>query len=105
LEDIATVKLNYRLPGDTAQKTLRYACPHNYEELRFISNDLQFASAITMFGLLLRNSKYAASASWSEIERIAKASKTPDDYLQNEFIELVEKAKKIYPKKGRKRNN
>ncbi|MBA3675299.1 MAG: DUF3520 domain-containing protein, partial [Chitinophagaceae bacterium] len=103
LEDIATLKLNYRLPNDTTQKNLQYVCLPNYEELRFISKDLQFASAITMFGLILRKSKYISNVSWNEMERIAKASINTNEYLQNEFIVLADKAKKHYPKTEQKK--
>ncbi len=103
LEDIATLKLNYRLPNDTTQKNMQYVCPPHYEEFGFISKDLQFASAITMFGLILRNSKYISNASWKEMERIAKASINTNDYLQNEFIVLADKAKKLSPKNEQKK--
>ncbi|HEV8080835.1 MAG TPA: von Willebrand factor type A domain-containing protein [Chitinophagaceae bacterium] len=103
LEDIATLKLNYRLPNDTTQKNLQYVCPPYYEEFRFISKDLQFASAITMFGLILRNSKYTSNVSWKEMERIAKASINTNDYLQSEFIVLADKAKKLYQKTEQKK--
>jgi Ca-activated chloride channel family protein len=57
-----------------------------------------------MFGLLLRHSKYASYASFNEVEKIAKASLNNNDYLQTEFIELVDKVKKIYSKKNKKKN-
>ncbi len=56
-----------------------------------------------MFGLLLKGSKYASLTSWSNIEKIAKESKNADDYLQNEFLSIVEDAKKIYSKKSKRK--
>ncbi len=101
-EDIASVKLNYRLPDDSTQKAETFTCINNYEDLHFLCSDLKFATTLTMFGLLLRNSKYASFASWNSLERMAKQFKNKDDYLQSEFLAIVENAKKIYSKKGRK---
>jgi Ca-activated chloride channel family protein len=102
-DDIAALKLNYRLPDDSTQKSYEYTCADNYKDFKNISNDLKFATSLTMFGLLLRRSKYSSYASWSDVEKIAKESKNADDYLQNEFITIVENAKKIYSKKSKKK--
>ncbi|MDQ6755831.1 MAG: VWA domain-containing protein [Bacteroidota bacterium] len=104
-DDIATIKLNYRLPDERIAKSDEYVCINNYKEFEEINNDLKFASSIAMFGLVLHSSKYASHISWNEIARIAVASKNPDDYLQNEFIGLIDKAKKIYSKKKKKNKN
>lgn len=100
--DIGKVELNYRLPYDSSLKKSVYACPRNFKEFASISNELKFASAVTMFGLKLRNSKYSADASWNDIVIIANESMNKLDYLQTEFVLLVDKAKKIYGKKRRK---
>jgi len=101
-DEIASVKVNYKLPEDTLHKSMTYLCPNNFEDFRFLGKDLRFASAVTMFGLMLRNSSYA-KVSWSDIDRIARDSANPNDYLQNEFILLVEKARKMYPKRNKKK--
>ena len=103
-EDIATLQLNYKLPGDSTQKMCDFICTKNFKEFYELDNETRFTTAITMFGLLLRHSKYASYASFNEVEKIAKASLNKNDYLQTEFIELVDKAKKIYSKKNKKKN-
>ena len=50
------------------------------------SNDLKFATSLTMFGLLLRNSKYASSASWNSLQKLAQEFKNKDDYLQTQQL-------------------
>ena len=92
------------MPGDTIQKTCEFVCTKNYKEFHLLDNETKFVSAITMFGLLLRNSKYASYASFNEVEKIARSSMNKNDYLQTEFIDLVEKVKKIYSKKNKKKN-
>ncbi len=102
-QTIARLSLNYRLPADSANKCDDYTCVNNYQDFEKISPDLKFATSLTMLGLLLKDSKYASSVSWSMIQKIAKASKKEDDYLQNEFLTIVENAEKIYSKKGKKK--
>lgn len=103
LKGIADIKLNYRLPDDSTQQCDEYNCTNNYKDLNSISKDLKFAASLTMFGLWLKRSNYASHASLAEVGNIAKEAKDPDDYLQNEFITIVENAKKIYSKKGKKK--
>lgn len=101
--NIACIKVNYRLPGDSSLLCEEYTCSNNYKDFKYLDNELKFATSLTMFGLLLKGSKYASHASWSDAEKIAKESKNADDYLQNEYLTIVENAKKIYGKKGKKK--
>ncbi len=97
--EIACLTLNYKVPNSEVPQTLKYNCYDNYKELKDIPKELKFATAVMMSGLLMRESKYKANAKWNDVTTIARESLNPDDYLQNEFINLIEKAKKIYSKK------
>ncbi|MBA2249715.1 MAG: von Willebrand factor type A domain-containing protein [Chitinophagaceae bacterium] len=101
-DDIATLTLHYKLPDKNTEHQITKICPMNFLDFKEINNDLKFASAVTMFGLVLRDSKYISGVSWDDILSIARETITPGDYLQNEFISLAEQAKKIY-KKTKKR--
>lgn len=102
-QNIADIKLNFQLPDDSAQQCDEYSCSNNYKDFKYLSNDLKFASSITMFGLLLKGSQYTSHASLNDVEKIAKEAKNADDYLQNEFIKIVQDAKKIYSRKTKKK--
>ena len=102
-ENIASIQLNYHLPGDSTQQITNHICSRNYRGFNQLGNNQKFTAAITMLGLLLRNTKYALYANFNEVEKIAKSARVDEDYLQTQFIDLVEKAKKIYSKKGRKK--
>ena len=82
---------------------MKYDCAQNYAVLDSVSKDLKFASAIAMFGLKLRQSQYFPNVDWDLIKSIALSSSTPGDYLQNEFVGLVDKCKVIYYEKKKKR--
>ena len=102
-QKIATVKINYRLPDDSSYNHEEYTCVNNYRDFEKISPELKFATSLTMLGLLLKDSKYASSSSWNSLYKIARASVNKDDYLQAEFLTIVENAEKIYSKKGKKK--
>ncbi|MDB5222042.1 MAG: hypothetical protein JWN83_709 [Chitinophagaceae bacterium] len=102
-DDIAAVKLSFRLPNDSTRQYYEYICTDNYKDFKNIPPDLKFATSLTMFSLLLRGSKYASFASWNDVEKIAKESANADNYLQNEFLTIVDNAKKLYSKKSKKK--
>ncbi len=101
--DIAHVMLHYRLPGDTTARAINYSCPANYKPFHSINKNLQFATAVTMFGLKLRGSSYFPDVNWNIIKKLADSSLTPGDYLQSEFAGLIDKSKAIYFEKKKRR--
>jgi len=100
---IADISLHYRLPADSSEQNLKYSIPANYISFNQLDSSLKFATAVAMFGLKLRQSKYFPAVDWDVIRNLANTSLTPGDYLQSEFISLVEKSKEIYYEKKRKK--
>lgn len=101
---IAKVSLRYNLCSDTLNQVIEQLCPLNFMEFKNVDREFQFATAVTMFGLKIKQSKYMNDADWALVESIATAAHDPTDYLQTQFLELVAKAKKIYKgKKNKKR--
>jgi Ca-activated chloride channel family protein len=70
-----------------------------YTPFAQLSNSYKFASAVIMFGSLLRNSKHVKEITWNDVLNVAKPAANLDNYSQKEFLELVELAKKLYGKK------
>ncbi len=103
--DIANVIVHYHLPSDTIMQIMNYNCAKNYIPFKSLCKDLQFATAVAMFGLKLRESKYFPETDWDVIKNIAASSSTPGDYLQKEFVGLIDKCKIIYDKKKRRKRN
>jgi Ca-activated chloride channel homolog len=101
---IATLRMRYSLCNDTAHNTIEYTCLPAFTEFNKIDNELQFATAVTMFGLKVKQSKYMKDADWLQIETIATAAHNQNDFLQVQFLQLIDKAQKIYKtKKGKKK--
>jgi Ca-activated chloride channel family protein len=58
-----------------------------------------------MFAALLKDSKYARTYSWADVIKLATESEDIHDAIQQEFILIIEKAKKIYGKEKKRRKN
>jgi len=105
-DGVAKLSMRYSLCSDTAHRVMEYICPGRFTEFKNIDNELQFATAVVMFGLKVKQSKYIKDADWLQIETIATASYNPNDYLQTEFLQMINKAQKIYKtKKGKKKKD
>jgi Ca-activated chloride channel homolog len=103
---IARLSMRYSLCNDTSHKQMEYVCPAAFSDFKAIDKELQFATAVTMFGLKVKQSKYIKEADWPLIETIAVSSYNPNDYLQVAFLQLIDKAEKIYKsKKGKKKKD
>jgi len=97
---IADVNLRYL---DTQNKLTpvkqHFQVNNNFERFENIDPTYRFATAVVMFGSLLRNSKHA----WFTLHEaiaIAKKATSPGKFLWNDCIGLMEKSEKIYnPKK------
>jgi len=64
-----------------------------------VSKCYRFASAVMLFGQMLRESKYIKSNSWKELQQIATNAADTTDPSQAEFLSLVKQAKTMYSKR------
>ena len=67
-----------------------------------LAKEYQFASAVIMFGSLIKESRFAKHMSWEKVLAIANQSADMANPSQKEFISLVTQAKELYGKKKRK---
>ncbi|MEQ1555131.1 MAG: von Willebrand factor type A domain-containing protein, partial [Ferruginibacter sp.] len=61
-----------------------------------IENDIKFATAVTMFGLKLKESVYLKKTTWADIKNFAISAVDKNIFLQNDFLNLLEKAILLY---------
>lgn len=99
---LANIVLHYKRPGDSVERVSSFPCSSDLIAFPELPAGLRFASAIAMFGELLRKSRYLDQVSWSDITQIARESQNHDDFLQKEFITMVDKARKVCGKNRRK---
>jgi len=58
--------------------------------------DLKRAVCIALFGMKLQQSDYTRQVDWVDIEKMAKKIFTGSNYLDDEYIDLIDRAKRIY---------
>jgi Ca-activated chloride channel family protein len=95
-ERLARVQLNYRLPHDARARLSSYDCGSVVTPFRDLQPCYRFASSIALFGGLLKKSRFTHQADWKDAIQMAEQSSDPEDPMQQEFITLIEKARKIY---------
>ncbi|HSB94501.1 MAG TPA: von Willebrand factor type A domain-containing protein [Flavitalea sp.] len=100
--EIANTLIHFSLPGDSITRKSAFDCQNNYRPYKELPSFYRFAGAVGMFSGLLRDSKYIRSGGFSDVLEIASTSLESSDAVQKEFIQLVEKARKIYGKKKRR---
>ncbi|ERJ12006.1 vWA domain-containing protein [Haloplasma contractile] len=93
--EIMEVRIRYKEPTGDESKLITEVV--NSEDLTSNpSNNFKFASSVAEFGLLLRDSDYKGTASYTHIIETATASKGDDTGgYRSEFIRLVKLAKEL----------
>jgi len=90
--ELMQVKLRYKQPTGDTSALISQTIANQMTPIDRASMDTQFASAVAMFGLLLRDSEYKGTVSIQEVLKLAKQSKGADsEGYRQEFIQLVER--------------
>ena len=89
--ELLTVKLRYKAPDKDVSKKMEVPFVDN--KGNNVSSDFRFASAVAMFGQLLRDSDFKGAASYDKVIGLAKQGLNNDEKgYRREFIRLVETA-------------
>ncbi|MFV0443054.1 MAG: von Willebrand factor type A domain-containing protein [Planctomycetaceae bacterium] len=92
--ELLTVKLRYKQPD--GEESVKREFPLDDHPQR-CSEDLQFAAAVTGFGLLLRNSQYASDCNWDLVIELAEGATGEDEgSRRSEFIDLARQARRLW---------
>ena len=88
-DELLTVKLRYKAPDKDVSKKMEFSFVDN--KGNNVSSDFRFASAVAMFGQLLRNSEFKGNAGYDKVISLAKQGLSNDDKgYRREFVRLVE---------------
>lgn len=91
-KELLTVKLRYKAPDGDVSKKIELPLVDSKSDN--VSSDFRFASAVAMFGQLLRDSEYKGNGSYDKVISLAKQGLEYDERgYRREFIRLVESAK------------
>lgn len=100
---LATVTLHYQRPGSDEEQVQHFNVPFRYEPLSLLDASLRCATAITMFGELLKRSRFAQGYTWTDVVQQAATSIDTSSPVQTELLALIQKAQKIYTEKKEKK--
>jgi Ca-activated chloride channel family protein len=90
-DELATIKFRYKKPDGDKSIEMVDVIPNKKVDLEQSSSDFKFTSAVAWFGLKLRDSKFIANSSSTDIKRLAKSGLSNDDEgYKAEFIRLVD---------------
>jgi Ca-activated chloride channel homolog len=98
--EMLTVKFRYKpITSDTSVPIEVPVQAKDAKDFGQASRNLRFASSVVEFGMLLRKSQFAGTASWDSLIDIAKSAKGADEEgYREEYIRLAEEAKKFWGK-------
>ncbi len=89
-DELLTVKFRYKAPDSNKSKLITKSLSN---ETRRMSANLEWATAVAGFGMLLRDSEYKGSMNYEKVLALANKSKGEDAFgYRAEFIRLVEAA-------------
>ncbi len=92
--DLGTVRVRYKKPDQDQSVLLEFPIADNDQKYADASTDFRFASAVTMYGMLLRASTFVGSSTWKLALDLARGAAGTSD-RRAEFIGLVEAASKF----------
>jgi hypothetical protein len=92
-DELMTVKLRYKAPNGDLSKLIEVPVKDAKTKMQDAPKDFQFATAVTGFGLMLRDSEHKGSLTWEQVRKLAIAGKGEDPLgYRGEFIQLIDKA-------------
>jgi Uncharacterized protein containing a von Willebrand factor type A (vWA) domain len=90
-DELMFVKIRYKNPKEQRSNLVEVPVQANS---RVASDNMQFASAVAAFGMVLRKSEFKGSSSYKLVQSLA-ADVNDGDAYKKEFLELVKKAEQL----------
>ena len=73
--EMLTVQFRYKPPADTTSKLIVNTLEDKLIDIERASDNFKFASAVSQFGMLLRDSKFKGTSSYDDVLKLAKESR------------------------------
>jgi Ca-activated chloride channel family protein len=91
--ELLTVKFRYKAPEGGSSKFIEHPVVDQHTAFEKTSDNFRFAASVAQFGMLLRDSEFKGTSSFSSVVRVASGAKGKDtEGYRKEFIKLVKKA-------------
>ena len=93
---IGTLRLRYKEPSTSSSRLMTASIVDDGKSAYEGSPDMQFATAVAEFGMLLRNSKYKGNATYADVLALARVMRGTDiEGYREEFLRLVETSRSV----------
>ena len=104
LNNYATVNLQFKRPKSDVVIHNSFVVPNTFKDLMQADSAYRFATSVTMFASLIRNSQYVKNYNFDTVLQLAQTAANLANFSQKEFLTLIDKADIIYnPLKKRKK--
>jgi Ca-activated chloride channel family protein len=91
--ELAFLKMRYKLPGQSASVLREQAIMQNTEIDNILLREVKFAGAVAGFAQLLKDAKYTGEWTMDDALSLALANRGEDNYgYRSEFVQLIRKA-------------
>jgi Ca-activated chloride channel family protein len=97
-DTLARIRVNYSLPGQAAVRTMSFDCMNEVIPFDRMDVDWKRAICLALFGMKLQRSDYVREMGWADIEKMARKLFSGSNYLDDEYMSLIDRAKRIYDK-------
>ncbi len=95
-EELMLIKFRYKKPDGDTSLLMERPVPYAVTDLKKTSDGFRFAAAVAEWGLLLRDSEFKGTASFEQVEELARGARGRDqEGWRAEFIRLVALSKSL----------
>jgi len=104
---LAEIKLTYKSALDESIQSQLFQLKNNYTPIHLLDSASRRTITIAAFAGMLRKSKYFTNFTYSNLHSLSASVCNPLDPVENELLQLIQKADKLYnpTKKKKPRNN
>lgn len=96
LSTLADISIHYSMPGQRNLKSMLHSAGNEIIPFSNSESSLRKATCVTMFAMKLQQSKYAEKINWKKLQILCNKNFGTENFIENEFLGLVNKAQKIY---------
>lgn len=91
----ANLEMHYKTEK-SSDTVINWQSMAGYTPFNKAHSNIKLATAIIMFGELLKKSDLVTGYTWDHLIEFTRLQINPEKYLERELLQLIEKAKKIY---------
>ena len=99
--ELMHVKLRYKAPNGAKSRLISQPIADHSTPVKTASENLKFASAVAMYGMVLRSSDYKGNATYKRVLELASQGLGGDrEGYRQAFIQLVQRSQRLSQKAG-----